>query len=92
MNIFEQNYKAVQDRGLITKETRNYDFLKKAKEEYEECEKAYLLYDNYNLNEEITDLMNVCSNWLIFRLRHHIRDLHGKQVYDDHQERCQHNG
>jgi phosphoribosyl-ATP pyrophosphohydrolase len=67
MNIFEKNYKAVQDRGLITKESRNYDFLNKADEEYQEIVKAYCLENNDNLNEEITDLMNVCSNWLIFR-------------------------
>ena len=70
MDIFTQNYQAVVNRGLITKKTTDREFCCKANEELSEVHKALYNFENNrenNLDEEITDLANVCLNWLIFR-------------------------
>lgn len=64
MNIYQRNYEAIKKRGLITKETDDLDFWFKLCEEKDEVLQALRNKDESNLIEEITDLMNVCSNWL----------------------------
>lgn len=66
MTLFEQNYQAVVKRGLITPETTNLQFMRKVEEEFYEVEIEHLK-ESDNLYMELADLMNVCSNWLIYR-------------------------
>ena len=73
--LFERNYKAVVNRGLITEKTANIDFFLKLIEEMQEieyeiiniegCKEAIILSNH--LKEEIADCLIVCSNWLIHR-------------------------
>jgi NTP pyrophosphatase (non-canonical NTP hydrolase) len=73
--IFERNYQAVVNRGLITEKTENIDFFLKLHEELQEteneiykiegCKEAIILSNH--LKEEIADCLIVCSNWLIHR-------------------------
>jgi|WetSurMetagenome_2_1015567.scaffolds.fasta_scaffold1448032_2 hypothetical protein len=64
--LHTRTYKSIADRGLITNDTTDEEFLKKAKEELLECQDE-LIFEHGNLDEEITDLMNVCINWIIHR-------------------------
>ena len=73
--LFERNYKAVVNRGLINEKTENIDFYVKLIEEIQEiedeifkiegCKQAIILSNH--LKEEIADCLIVCSNWLIHR-------------------------
>lgn len=69
--LFDRNYNAVFNRGLITQNTKDSDFYKKAKEElievFHEIMKPKSMINHDKVNEEIADLLNVCSNWLKFR-------------------------
>ena len=67
MDIFERNYKAVVNRGLITDATTDIDFHAKLSEEIEEVSEAIINDDAKAIDEEIADCLVVCSNWLIFR-------------------------
>lgn len=67
MYIFERNYKAVVNRGLITPKTTDTDFHVKLTEEVEEVAEAIINDDAKAIDEEIADCLVVCSNWLIFR-------------------------
>ena len=64
MYIYQRNYEAIVKRGLITKDTNDLDFWFKVCEEKDEVLQALRNKNEANLTEEITDLMNVCSNWL----------------------------
>jgi len=70
--LFERNYHAVVNRGLITDETTNADFLNKLFEETGEVNEAWLNYtskltvkNKEKMIEEIADTLIVCSNWLL---------------------------
>jgi phosphoribosyl-ATP pyrophosphohydrolase len=67
MNIFDRNYKAVVNRGLITKRTKNAEFYFKLIEECDEAVTEMLKGDFKKMDLEIADVMVVCSNWLIHR-------------------------
>jgi phosphoribosyl-ATP pyrophosphohydrolase len=67
MDIFERNYKAVVNRGLITHKTTDQQFFNKAFEELYEVMVEMKNGNNERLNEEITDLVNTGINWLKFR-------------------------
>ena len=67
MELFNRNYKAVVDRGLIKPNTIDVDFYYKLKEELGEVSDAMLKFDDDNINEEVTDCLVVCSNWLTHR-------------------------
>lgn len=66
--LFDRNYQAIVDRGLITPETKDWEFLNKLNCEAIEVEaEAIIPRNNNHLNEEIADCLNVCANWLIHR-------------------------
>lgn len=65
--LLKRNYQAIINRGLITDKTSIEDFYFKAKEELKEISQAIVLQDKDNEIEEWGDLMNVCSNALIFK-------------------------
>lgn len=67
MELFNRNYKAVVDRGLIKPNTLDVDFYYKLKEELGEVSNAMLKFDEENIKEEIADCLVVCANWLIFK-------------------------
>lgn len=67
MDIFERNYKAVVNRGLITPKTTNQQFFDKAFEELYEVMVEMKNGNNERLDEEITDFVNTGINWLKFR-------------------------
>ena len=67
MELFNRNYKAVVNRGLITPKTKDIDFYYKLLEEVQEVMTALLNKDKFNADEEITDVLVVCANWLIYR-------------------------
>jgi len=78
MDILKQNYDAVVNRGLITPVTTDRDFCRKADEELAEVHQALYRLEmdkDHNLDEEITDLLNVCSNWLQHRGLNPITEL-----------------
>jgi phosphoribosyl-ATP pyrophosphohydrolase len=62
--LFERNYNAVVNRGLITPETKDIEFYEKAVEEIDEIFSAK---GKDHVNEEIADLLTVCANWLRHR-------------------------
>lgn len=67
-DLFNRNYLAVKNRGLLDNNTSDIDFFNKLKEEIEEVRKQLELKENdENLCLEIADCLNVCSNWLIFK-------------------------
>lgn len=66
-NIFERNYKAVVNRGLIKPETTDWHFYLKLIEETDETVSAMGYESKDRVNEEIADCLNVCANWLIHR-------------------------
>lgn len=66
MELFKQNYEAIVKRNLITPETTDIDFRRKLNEEVCEVHKAFFESQD-RLDEEITDVLNVCNNWLIHR-------------------------
>jgi phosphoribosyl-ATP pyrophosphohydrolase len=63
-SLFERNFKAVVNRGLITPETQDIEFYEKAVEEIDEIFSAK---SKDHVNEEIADLLIVCANWLHHR-------------------------
>ena len=66
--LFERNYKAVVNRGLINNRTRDLEFLFKLGEEFDETNEEVRYGDSIKkLNNEIADCLIVCSNWLIHR-------------------------
>jgi len=70
--LFKRNYDAVVNRGLITENTTDVDFLEKLKEEtIETSNEVYSkrMFNDNNpdlLHQEIADCLTVCANWLIF--------------------------
>lgn len=61
--LLNRHYKAIRKRGLITDSTTKYDFIEKMIEEW-----AEIKYSNESdIDQEIIDLMMVCSNFLIHR-------------------------
>lgn len=68
--LLKDNYQAVVDRGLINDKTRDSEFLDKLNEEFQEVFVELVIKKNKNPNklyEEISDLINVCSCWLIHK-------------------------
>ena len=71
--LLKENYQADVNRGLITKETTDLNFLNKLKSGTVEVQLEFpITTDNVILNkerlfEEIADCLNVCNNWLIHR-------------------------
>jgi len=88
MELFKQNYKAVQMRGLISDKTTDQDFYNKLIEEvsevYNEIPPLGSCVDY--LHEELADVITVCCNWLI----HHGEDPEQwlKLVLDKNQKRA----
>ena len=67
MQLFERNYKAAVNLGLITSETTDIDFNKKLCEELEEVAEAIINNDQEAINEKVSYCLVDCANWLIFR-------------------------
>ena len=70
MKLLTDNYNSVVNRNLITPQTTDRDFCLKLNEEVREVHTALNSEEKRlqnNLDEEITDVMNVCSNWLQHR-------------------------
>lgn len=65
--LIKRNYDAVVNRRLITKETRDNDFLEKLKEEVCEVEEEIFHCNEKYMREEIGDCLVVCLNWLTFK-------------------------
>ena len=92
ISVFKQNYEAVIKRGLIKPETTDRDFCRKADEELREVHQALYSLETdkeNNLDEEITDLMNACSNWLIHRGKDPTEEL--EKVLIKNQKRAENN-
>jgi NTP pyrophosphatase (non-canonical NTP hydrolase) len=60
-NLIHFNYEATKNRGLITKETTQRDFVLKLAEEVGEFEDA-ALNDCGDFNHELADIILVCFN------------------------------
>ena len=67
MELFERNYKAVVNRGLIKKDTTDFQFYSKLIEESKEVFAEMVKQNKEGVNEEVADCLVVCANWLIFR-------------------------
>jgi phosphoribosyl-ATP pyrophosphohydrolase len=67
MELFERNYKAVVNRGLIKNNTTDFKFYSKLKEESKEVFAEMVNQNDQGINEEVADCLVVCANWLIFR-------------------------
>lgn len=63
--LLKDNYEAVVQRGLIKKETTFKEFWEKLNEEFYECHLPYMKKDRTELSKELTDVICVCTNWLI---------------------------
>jgi DNA-binding transcriptional regulator YhcF (GntR family) len=59
-NLVERSYKAIEKRGLISKNTQPEEFIDKMIEELEEIKKARNNCDIQNYIEECIDLSTVC--------------------------------
>jgi NTP pyrophosphatase (non-canonical NTP hydrolase) len=75
-HLFQRNYKAIIDRGLIKPDTTDNEFMCKLSEEHNEVIDALSeeMFSSFNptenkdhTNEEIADCLIVCANWLIHR-------------------------
>ena len=62
--IFNDIYKAVEARGLITHDTSKYQFFDKLLEEVEEVNTEIDEGNDIRLMEELTDVITVCSNMI----------------------------
>jgi len=65
--LLNRSYKSIVNRGLINDLTKDEDFYIKILEESKEFYEAIRFNDDISKIEEVTDLMNVCINYLIFR-------------------------
>lgn len=76
-NIFNRNYQAVIDRGIIDDKTSKMDFFYKLDEEMNEFEKEITLSDTMTDREaeELADMINVGCNALKFCGRSPIEEL-----------------
>ena len=63
MNWIDRNYKATQRRGLITESTSNQEFIDKIQEEVNELDLAFLNQDNFNIEEEMADIIITVANF-----------------------------
>ena len=66
-SVLQRNYDAVVSRGLISKNTLTYEFLEKLLEEVDEVKIELVMDNKENLASELTDVLCVCSNWLIHK-------------------------
>lgn len=64
--LLYDNYNAIVNRGFISNTTFDKDFYSKLLEELKELFEELGTYkDQESVNQEITDVINVCNNWLI---------------------------
>jgi len=63
--LIEQSYKAIQNRGLITRKTKHVDFFHKLNEEVCEVKQEFIKneVDKNKLGLELSDVIIVCLNW-----------------------------
>jgi NTP pyrophosphatase (non-canonical NTP hydrolase) len=87
--LFQQNYEAVVKRGLINKETNNFDFRIKLIEEMGEVNDAYIFETPERTNEEITDCLVVCASWLIHRGANIEEEVKKVLIKNQNRAKCQ---
>jgi len=65
--LCNRSYKSIINRGLIDGFTKDEDFYNKILEESKEVFESIMYKDNISKKEEVTDLMDVCINYLIWQ-------------------------
>lgn len=84
--LVERSYQTVIRRGKIDKNTTDFDFLEKVKEEVKEAEIEYLCYDEKNMEVEICDVILSCFSWLRHRKANIWKLLNEKTDFNEKRE------
>jgi len=75
IELIDQNYQAVRNRGLITDDTDFYDFMEKLEEETQELSAEWLKCEGLNLPDDFNAELIDCISVLLNMAKHYNIDV-----------------